>query len=75
MPPVAAVSSIIALIEYYTASWVGYSSVVRVSASYSIENHRGEGSGEGGRIRSHATTVSRLNYALPQSLGPTEKLF
>jgi len=28
--------NIIVLIQYYTASWVGYGSAVRVSASYSI---------------------------------------
>jgi len=28
-------ASIIALIQYYTALWVGYGSAVRVSASYS----------------------------------------
>jgi len=47
MSPMPAVSSIIALIEYYTTSWVDYGSVVRVSASYSVENHRGSGLGRG----------------------------
>ena len=31
----ASYSTVIALIQYYTASWVGQGSVVRVSASYS----------------------------------------
>jgi len=30
---------IIALIQYYTASWVGYGSGVRVSGSYSTVSH------------------------------------
>jgi len=50
--PVPAVSSIIALIQYYAALWVGYGSVVRVSASYSTVSSAGSIFANVGRVSS-----------------------